>query len=524
MALARTLALSCSFLLVGALSTLAKDSVYSKSTIVVYNKNFPGSETVSAHYVTQRSIPSSHRIALDCPPKEEISRAEYRTTIEAPLQRLFTENGWWELQELGTTRRVLSNKIHVIVLIHGVPLKIKDSRPAEASSTLAGKRQSDGASVDSELAWLGNFNKQLNGWVQNPYFRSEDAFGDTDQAEHLLVGRVDGPSVAECRRMIDEASEVERTGLWGRAYVDLAQKNEPGYKIGEDWLKNIIAQCDRDGIASVVDFNPATFPQYYPMNDAALYFGWYTRNANGPFLNPEFRLKKGAIACHIHSYSASTLRSTTNEWVGPLVDKGAAGVLGNVYEPFLSATTHLDIFFRRLLEGFTLIEAASMATPYLSWMSVVVGDPLYRPYDGFRTYEPAFFRKDHDVHHKTYHVATKLWSNEEHRYSEKLLSATKNHKTGYYYEAQASRLRNLNSFNRAMTMLTLAKAQYPTSPEDQLRVELQMVAVEWQRNNKPKARSLLRDIQANRLYKDLPSLQSAKALLNQFDPPGPDSG
>jgi tetratricopeptide (TPR) repeat protein len=54
--------------------------------------------------------------------------------------------------------------------------------------------------------------------------------------------------------------------------------------------------------------------------------------------------------------------------------------LGNVFEPYLSLTVHFDIFNKRLLEGYTLVEAAWNATPVLSWMNVVCGDPLYRPY------------------------------------------------------------------------------------------------------------------------------------------------
>ena len=67
-------------------------------------------------------------------------------------------------------------------------------------------------------------------------------------------------------------------------------------------------------------------------------------------------------------------------WVAPLLSKGAAASLGNVYEPYLQLTTHLDIFNDRLLHGFTFAESAYMATRALSWMNVAVGDPLYRPY------------------------------------------------------------------------------------------------------------------------------------------------
>jgi hypothetical protein len=82
----------------------------------------------------------------------------------------------------------------------------------------------------------------------------------------------------------------------------------------------------------------------------------------------------------LHSYSANTLRSTTNNWCGPLIARGAAATLGNVYEPYLSLTANLDIFQDRLMSGLTLAESAYMSMRALSWMGVVIGDPLYRPY------------------------------------------------------------------------------------------------------------------------------------------------
>ena len=499
---------------------MGKESVYSKSTVVLYNQKFPGSNTVADHYAKQRSIPSANVVGLSCPPEEVITRAQYGDTIAQPLRKIFTEKGWWTLEQVANQRKVKSNKILVITLVHGIPLKISDTRPPETRATITGKAQADQASVDSELALLGQFSDYLRGWQPNPYFRKRMAFGDAQLPGLMLVGRVDGPDRASCLRLIDDASEVEEIGLWGRAYVDLAQKTEQGYAMGENWLKNIVLQCHEDGISAIVDASVTSFPKYYPMDEAALYFGWYTRNANGPFVHPDFRLKKGAIACHIHSFSALTLRTKTKEWVGPLVDKGAAGVLGNVYEPLLAGTTHLDVFFKRLLEGYTLAEAAYMATPYLSWMSIVVGDPLYRPFAGFLTYEPQFFQKDDDLRFKTYHVATKLWSEENYKYDEQLKNAGKNHKTGFYLEALGNRRRTEKSLNSAIDLLAEAKARY-SAAADKLRVDLQIVDVERQRGNTDLAISLLREMKSSSHYAQLPSLTAVTALLNQLDPPGP---
>ena len=100
----------------------------------------------------------------------------------------------------------------------------------------------------------------------------------------------------------------------------------------------------------------------------------------GPFTQLDFRFAQGAIAVHIHSYSASTLRDPGANWVGPLLARGATASLGNVYEPYLQLTNHLDILTIDCFMDLRLPKVAYMSMQGLSWMNVAVGDPLYRPY------------------------------------------------------------------------------------------------------------------------------------------------
>jgi len=69
-----------------------------------------------------------------------------------------------------------------------------------------------------------------------------------------------------------------------------------------------------------------------------------------------------------------------NGWCAPLLDMGAAATLGNVFEPYLALTNHLDVFEQRLRAGANFADAAYTAQPVLSWMNTVIGDPLYRPF------------------------------------------------------------------------------------------------------------------------------------------------
>ena len=66
--------------------------------------------------------------------------------------------------------------------------------------------------------------------------------------------------------------------------------------------------------------------------------------------------------------------------VADLIRDGVTGVKGYVYEPYLSAIAHPDILFDRYTDGYNLAESYYMASNFLSWMDVVVGDPKMAPY------------------------------------------------------------------------------------------------------------------------------------------------
>jgi hypothetical protein len=112
----------------------------------------------------------------------------------------------------------------------------------------------------------------------------------------------------------------------------------------------------------------------------ALYFGWYSDGFDGAFKNERVRFVPGAVAVHLHSFSAASLRAPLKGWCAPMLERGAAATLGNVYEPYLHLTPNLDLFEERLRNGFTFAEAAYASEKVLSWMTTFIGDPLYRPF------------------------------------------------------------------------------------------------------------------------------------------------
>ncbi|MEO8205950.1 MAG: TIGR03790 family protein [Chthoniobacterales bacterium] len=365
-------------------ATPPNPSADARATIVIYNQNDPDSKSLANYYGEKRNIPADQVIGLNAPMTEEITRKQYVESIQNPLRKIFTDKGWWKVETLSSgTRSAKMSTIHFAALVRGMPLKIApDTSVSGIDSKLPDViRSRNEASVAAELTCLAMYDYLLNGGIPNPYYRRYTSIQDASLGVSLLLtSQLDGPTSADVRRMIDDSIETERKGLRGWAYVDARGITTGGYAEGDKWLTAAARQMQSTGIPVIYDNDPELFDADFPFQQVALYYGWYAGNLCGPFLKPDFHFQKGAVAVHIHSYSAYTLRSPTSNWSGPLISKGAAATLGNVYEPYLALTTELDVFQDRLQNGFTLAESAWMGTRALSWMNTVVGDPLYRPF------------------------------------------------------------------------------------------------------------------------------------------------
>ena len=78
------------------------------------------------------------------------------------------------------------------------------------------------AAVDSELTLLMAGPYQKPGWLPNPFnlrFERLPVISKV-RAKTLMVGRLDGPTPATARRLVDDALEVEEAGLSGVFYLD----------------------------------------------------------------------------------------------------------------------------------------------------------------------------------------------------------------------------------------------------------------------------------------------------------------
>jgi uncharacterized protein (TIGR03790 family) len=386
-------------------TTPAKPSVepdYTKQIVVVYNERDPDSEGLARYYATKRNIAKDQIVALKCPTTEEIGRLEYDEMIAKPLRDTFEKKGWWKLrQEEHPAGKVEETKMRFVALMRGVPLKIAAHFAAYEGDKPSGPMPiatHNEASVDSEIAVLGVYTRQMSGAMNNPYFRAFQRIADTPIPPLLLVCRLDAPTPELVRRMIDDSVATEKTGLRGIAYVDARGTKEAGLVEGDKWLLGAADAARKKGMPVVLDSGEGLFPVSYPMTHAAVYFGWYSEAPSGPFINPVFRFERGAVAAHIHSFSAATLRDPKKNWCAPLIAAGAAATIGNVYEPFLGLTTSFDIFFDRLQAGFTFAESCYMGQRFLSWMCTFIGDPLYRPFATFNSSGTADSKNEWDAY------------------------------------------------------------------------------------------------------------------------------
>lgn len=367
---------------------------------LIYNTNDADSKAVAEHYAAVRGVAKDRLIGLDMPGKEEISRADFDERVRDPLLEALEERGLFLYEgepgkrglfgrKKAGSRKLVESKVRYLILCYGTPLKIMPTPGLRESGLdkIPEQLRRNEASISQELALLPLSESDkaetytLTGPWLNPMYRTPDLNRIGPEQGMLIVTRLDGPTPEIAKGLVDQAVYAEKWGLWGRAYFDTRGIQSGNYKKGDDMLKGAFNVARLMGLPVTLDENPDVYKYEYPMSEVALYAGWYTTHPQGALARPDIEFMKGAIAYHLHSFSGATLRSTTQNWVGPLLAKGAAATLGCVYEPYLDFTPDIEALMVYLLQRKANFgEAAYASLPALSWQVTVVGDPLYRPF------------------------------------------------------------------------------------------------------------------------------------------------
>ncbi len=368
-----------------AADPLPSQAELARRVVVLANSDDPDSLRIARHYAAARGVPRENIIALPLPSDETIGWDVFVAGLWDPLLERLVAARWvdaipMELHDYAGRRKyaVHSHRIAALVVCRGVPLRITHE-PRLYGEALPFTRRTEfrtnAGAVDAELALLPMPGYPINAFVPNPLYQDERPAAE-DRRRVVLVSRLDGPTAEDAMALVDGAVRAEKRGLRGRAYIDLSERDP----LGNEWLEKAGAYAQELGYETIVDRGPEIFPLTTPLRRTAIYLGWYAQDLGGALAAPDFRFEPGAIALHIHSYSATTLRSPTAHWTGPLVARGAAATVGNVWEPYLHYTHRPHLLMKKLAAGATWAEAGYYALQGLSWQGVLIGDPLYRPF------------------------------------------------------------------------------------------------------------------------------------------------
>ena len=402
-------------LILAALAAPARaQTLKPEEVVVIANKASPESMDVARHYLERRGIPDKHLFLVDFPKSPRtISFRHFEERLAAPLRAWLVENG-------------LKDAVLCLVTVYDVPYVVSGTEvTAEERKTLAERNKlphpdmvlTTRASLDSELAWLWRadvkdldpadlkFRSAYCYQNRNPYYGQPMAFRDFRRrlspeaaasfGTMYMTARLEGPSPAIARGLVDKALQAEREGPSGIGYFDskgpTLGNRKAGYPEGEFWARRAWIETHNAGFQTAREQTSELFgPDACP--DALVYWGWYKLRDYRPSFGPAFR--PGAIAIHTASAEATDIRTPTDAggpWCAGFLTHGVTATAGPVGEPFLNAFPHAELFFPRLYEGWSLGDAYWHAHLQLSWMMVLIGDPLYTPFGG-KNRRPTYVR------------------------------------------------------------------------------------------------------------------------------------
>ena len=339
-----------------------------ENVLVVINNDSEVSRKIGEYYAGRREIRGRNLCRISTVEREEVSWQVYRNEVEAAVARCLESA---ELQE----------QVLYIVTTKGVPLKIAGS----------GGQRGDAASVDSELTLLyqrlAGKSPPTSGPTRNPFFGRL-----TEKFEHptypiYLVTRLTGYDFDDVRGIIDRALQARNHGLF---VIDLSSA---GNDEGNRWLREASQALPPSRV--LLDQSHAVI---YEADNVIAYASWGSnddqRLKEGRRLLG-FRWLPGAIATEFVSTDARTFQRPDDSWtISPghaansrfrgssqsltadFIAEGATGASGHVYEPFLQFSPRPQHLFAAYYSGRNLAESFYLAIPAVSWMNVVVGDPL----------------------------------------------------------------------------------------------------------------------------------------------------
>jgi uncharacterized protein (TIGR03790 family) len=306
---------------------------------------------------------------IETRPAEEIHRQVYERDIAGPVMECL------KAQQLTTRARYLVTTL-------GVPLRIMGS----------GGIKADIAAVDSELCLLygrlQGVEYEVRGPLPNPIFQKRNSAYSPAEDQIYLVTRLAAYSVESVKAMIDRSLAAVDEGV---VVLDLNSSDD---KPGNSWLRTAAILIAQDRL--IIDETPEVL---YEQTSVIGYGGWGSNDQHRKRRHLGFEWLPGGIATEYVSSNGRTFERPPDDWEfgswesketffggspqslsADLIEEGATGVSGHVWEPYLVATPRPEYLFPAYLGGRNLAESFYISIPYVSWMNIVVGDPLTKLY------------------------------------------------------------------------------------------------------------------------------------------------
>ena len=336
--------------------------------LVVVNRRSAISRQIGEYYLHKRDIPLANLCPIDTAPDETIERPVYDKDIQTPIGDFLRIHG-------------LQEKILYIVLTSGVPLRING--PGE-------QFMSEAAAVDSELtllyARMHGTTVRLAGPATNPFFRQRNTPFAHPAFPMYLVTRLDGYNIADMKALVDRAPGARNTGKF---VIDLKASDST---TGNQWLRAAAALLPKDRV--VLDDSSKVLSD---IQDVIAYASWGSNDPDRRHRAVHNKWLPGAIATEYVSTDGRTFREPPANWeigtwanskswfagapqtlTADYIHEGATGASGQVFEPYLAFCPRPDFVLPAYYSGRNLAESFYLGVPALSWMTVIIGDPLTR--------------------------------------------------------------------------------------------------------------------------------------------------
>lgn len=336
-----------------------------QNVLIVVNRNSAISKNVGEYYARKRGVPIGNVCNIRVSADEEIARDVFNSGIARPIAACLQS-------------RHLTESILYIVTTAGVPLRIA------GTPGLGG----DCAAVDSELTLLYSDlhgrPHATNGIIANPFFGRRSSAFTHPAFPMYLVTRLAGYDFTEIKAIIDRALEAKNKGKF---VIDLKGDDD---EAGDNWLRTAAVNIPENRL--ILDTSTKVI---YDQQDVIAYAAWGSNDKNRHRRFLGFRWLPGAIATEYVSTDARTFARPPDDWnigtwddrahwfagapqslTADFIHEGATGASGHVAEPYLQFTPRPDYLLPAYYQGRNLAESFYLAIPALSWMNIVVGDPL----------------------------------------------------------------------------------------------------------------------------------------------------